>query len=765
MADSNFERVAQMAVMSDDQKARIERFDSLGAKYLGEFKEFETARLYTELRFLEDLRQYHGIYEADVLDSIGPDRSKVFLKKTKVKVDTFRARAGDLLFPANKERNWEIDSTPRPSVPPSVRAEVVKQITATTGRAPAKQDIDNAIREVVKTRAGAMRDLMDDQLTEAGYRGICLDVIFDSGLFGTGLLKGPLFTNKTRKVYEWVEAPAEAPAGRNWLMSIFGIGKKSVEAKGSWQLKTYTEPAMFVTRTPIWRWYPDMAVTRIEDMRACWEHHRIGKHALMDLAKNPSFHGDRIRDYVGRLPLGFIEPRQYESGLREVGGITQGFNREVGQYDLYERWGWVDSEDLEACGLEVGDGSPVFCNVWVLPTGEIIKVVRQPIAGLLYPWHAFYYRKDDTSIFGEGIAKMGRDDQESINAAVRMLLDNAAITAGPMLEVFVDMMDATDDLQTMHPFKIWPRRSGDPQYPAIRAIDLNSHMSELVEIIQLFDANFDETTALPKYLYGDNPTQGAAGTMGGLSMLMGNANISLKDAVIGFDEGITQPFISAVYSMNMQFHPDESVKGDFDVKARGATSLVAKEVRAQQLMQFGASLQPEERQFAKWRDLLDAKASALDLGDFVMTEEEAEAQANSPQAQQQAQMAAAQAQLTMAELQGRVAELQAKVKKLLAEAEQVAGKTIDDKVNAAYAAMQAGGVAAQSPNAAAAGDQILRRAGWTDVAQQQGSSQQPGDSPAQPGAPEQAGGQIPMLKDANTGEERGIETQRLEPAP
>lgn len=751
--ESTFELTAKIAVVADEQQARIERFDSLGAKYLGEFRRYETDRRETETRLLEDLRQYHGIYEADVLQEIGEDRSRVFLKKTKVKVDTFRARAGDLLFPANKERNWEIDSTPRPSVPPNLRAEIVKALAKASGQQPTKQDIDQAIRQAVKSKAAAMRDLMDDQLTEAGYRGIALDVIFDAGLFGTGLLKGPLFTQKTRRVYEWVESK-DAKSPKRSLLSIFGIGKG--ETKGSWQLKTYNEPALFVNRTSIWRWYPDMSVTRIEDMRSCWEHHRLGKHAMLDLAKNKSFHGDRIKAYVGRLPLGYIEPRTYESSLREVGGITQSFNREVGQYDVYERWGWVDADELEACGISGGDGSPVFCNVWVLPTGEIIKAVRQPIAGMLYPWHAFYYRKDDTSIFGEGIAKMGRDDQASINAAVRMLLDNAAITAGPMLEVFVDLMDATADLQSMHPFKIWPRKSGDPQYPAVRAIDLNGHMSELVEIIQLFDANFDETTALPKYLYGDNPTQGAAGTMGGLSMLMGNANISLKDAVIGFDEGITQPFITSVYAMNMQFHPDDSVKGDFDVKARGATSLVAKEVRAQQLMQFGASMQPEERQYAKWRELLEAKATALDLGDFVMSEEEAEAQANSPQAQQQQQMAAMQAQLTIAELQGRVAELGAKLKKIIAETDNINSKTINDKVGAAYSAMQAGGVASQSPNAAIAGDEILRSAGWKDA------TPQPQPQPSGPVTPPQ--GAIPDLKDGNTGEDRGIETQQLEAA-
>ena len=129
-------------------------------------------------------------------------------------------------------------------------------------------------------------------------------------------------------------------------------------------------------------------------------------------------------------------------------------------------------------------------------------------------------------------------------------------------------------------------------------------------VVSSIGNNADEVTAIPKFTYGDNPSRGAAGTMGGLSMLLAQANIALKDFVVSWDEGVTKPFISALYHWNMRFSSDDTIKGDYDVVAKGASSLVAKEVRGQALSQFASMLQPEQRAYIKWADLTEQQASA-----------------------------------------------------------------------------------------------------------------------------------------------------------
>lgn len=78
-------------------------------------------------------------------------------------------------------------------------------------------------------------------------------------------------------------------------------------------------------------------------------------------------------------------------------------------------------------------------------------------------------------------------------------------------------------------------------------------MPELIQVMQVFDANADEVTAVPKFTYGDNPRSGAAATMGGLSMLMAQANIALKDFVVSWDEGVTKPFHHGPVSLEHAF--------------------------------------------------------------------------------------------------------------------------------------------------------------------------------------------------------------------
>ena len=119
-------------------------------------------------------------------------------------------------------------------------------------------------------------------------------------------------------------------------------------------------------------------------------------------------------------------------------------------------------------------------------------------------------------------------------------------------------------------------------------------------------------------------------------MLLGQANITIKDQVKNFDDGITKPFITAMYYWNMQFNSDEDIKGDYAVVARGSSSLIAKEVRSQTLLQFAQITQNEmDASSVKRPTLIRAIADSLDLSDDNLVLSDKEIEANQ-QAQQQA---------------------------------------------------------------------------------------------------------------------------------
>lgn len=710
---------------------------SLGVEFLAEFARAELDRQPTELRWLMDMRQYKGRYEPEEEAAIGPSRSKSYVRKTRVKVKTVDSRVSDLLFPAGNDKNWDVSPTPVPTISDQDRQALeqglmdqARELQAAQAQQaqqagqpvpaqpqqqarPDKQQVDALILAAAKKAAQGMSKKIDDQLVEARYKKQALKVLHSGHLYGTGVLKGPLVERRIRMRFN--------KTGADWAP----------------RAELYLAP--FVDFVPLWRFYPDMSATDLEQCRFIYERHSLTHAQLFELTKNSSFNADLILAHLEANPKGASQLRYYDADLQAIGDRDTRMNDTSGQFELLERWGYIEGYKLQQSGVEVAPEraqESLFANVWLLPNGTVIKAVLQPINGTTWPYHLYYFDKDETSIFGEGLATIMRDDQKMINAATRMMIDNAAITSGPMVEIAHHLLSATDNATALAPWKVYLRSGNSPGEQAVRPIIIPNNVEWLAAMGARFDQNADEVTAIPRYMTGENATSGAAGTSSGLSMLMGAVNIVIKDLISGYDEGITVPFLQSLYRWNMQFGSDPAIKGDFDVYARGTASLVAREVRARQLNEFASLVSdPLDQPFIRRHKLNQQRAEALELSDVIKTEDEVEAEQNGPAmaTQQKFQMDMQMAQL--GEQQARAGKLMAeaevskvRVQDMLQRLELVAldmqqaqaniektqSQVINQKVASIFAALQAGGVATERPTIAPAGDEILRSAGFVD---------------------------------------------------
>lgn len=107
-----------------EQEARAGRppldTGALAVQLRAEYDEAERARSMVNLRWLEDLRQYRGMYAPDVLARLRKTkRAKVYYRMTTAKINTMTARLMDLLFP-QRVKNWAIEPTPDPMLPDDV---------------------------------------------------------------------------------------------------------------------------------------------------------------------------------------------------------------------------------------------------------------------------------------------------------------------------------------------------------------------------------------------------------------------------------------------------------------------------------------------------------------------------------------------------------------------------------------------------------------------------------------------------------------------
>ena len=636
-----------------------------------QFDDVSKERRGLEDRFLRDLRQYKGVYDPEVSKKLSKSRSRLFTRITRTKIKAFDARIMEMLFPANNDRNWEINPTPRPDMVMSpIAAMMIQQATEQKIMSVAEQvaqehesSVEDALAfvqsqgvqldpeevlEVSEQAAAktcdAMRTEIADQLAEIKYRDICANVIHSGNLYGTGIIKGPLVQKK--QYQQW-----QANEQEQW-----GLG--------------HTEKALpFLENVKVWDFYPDPEATDLKECEFMYQRHLMSRDRLVELANMPGFqdHRDTMIQYLKDFPTGDATVREWETELQETDERNDTKQRLPNKrYEVLEFWGSLNGSQMLELGFEGEDLNPDdtrWINLWVL--GEfVIKATATPIEGMDHLYHIYYFDKDETSFWGEGLASLMRDDQEGVNASTRAMMDNAARTVGPMWEMNVDLLPPGERTRDVHPDRMIFRR-GSPQAPAIRAVQTESRIKEYMVLRDTFQNNIHENT-VPSYMHGENDN-GVGRTVGGLSMLMGAANVNIKEQIRHFDDGITRSVIRGFYNWNMMFNPNPMIKGDYDVVARGSTSLVAKELRAQQLDQlFPIVTAPQFMPFINNRILLGEMFKARDLDDteILLSEE----QANDRSLMQQ----------QVSQLQDQLAWFQAFVQKMHTDYPSLARQVTDD---------------------------------------------------------------------------------------
>lgn len=590
------------------------------------FESSEAARKHIELSWIEALKRYKGIYEADVVAKISPNRSRAFVRVTRTKVKTVDSRLADLLFPANGDKNWDITPTPLPEMSDARKQAIIQLYEQENNQKITPETLDMLISQEASKQAKKMSKVISDQLVELRYRDIMKNVIHSGNVYGTGILKGPLAAiTENKQYYKYI----------------------GDDNKERWLLKDYNKVIPFAEYVRIWDIYPDMEATDFRDCRYIVQRRKMNKHDLISLAKRSDFSSDIIYKYIANNPEGKYDKKDFEVQLQTMGDIISSSDGDYGKnrkYELLEFWGYVDAKLLEGWGVSIPEDKrgmvDIPANVWVLGD-RVIKAILHPLEGIRWPYYVYYYDKDETSIFGEGIPSIMKDMQELTNSAFRAMLDNAAISAGPQVEINEDLLSEDEDPREIHPFKVWLRtgQGADAANPCIRVLSYPSFTPEFERMLNMFSNYSDEITTIPKYMWGE--ASGAAGrTAGGLSMLMASANMAIKDQVKNFDDGITTPFISAMYHWNMQFNENEDIKGDYAVVAQGSASLIAKEMYTQYLIQFlNITNNPVDSNIIRRPEIIRSIADAFDLKSetFVMSDKEIQSQQQAQQQQQQQQ--------------------------------------------------------------------------------------------------------------------------------
>lgn len=620
---------------------------SLGLSLRDKFDKAEKARHEVEQRWLSDLRQYKGQYEPEVERRIHPNRSRAYLQLTRVKIETLtRMMMAGLL--GNKETNWAIDPTPDADLGQEDKDMLAQQFVQ-NGIQPSPDMVEAAEQDLAKQRAENMANEIEDQLAEnrgRRYADVLRAAIKSGNLFGTGVIKGPLVVQEPVKRWKL------GPDGKTWSLAQEYDTQQQPLPDGSVAVTSTPKVALipYIEFVPVWDLYPDMSATCLDDAQYIFQRKIMIKTDLLELAKREDFKGDAIKDYIKEHPEGDADTyKSFENELNSLSQDKDNQPKRERKYELLEFWGLVSGSELQGVGLEIPEEDLIkdfWANVFLLDT-TVIKADLNPLEGSTLPYFFYYNDKDETSIFGEGIATRTRQLQDMINAAVRMVVDNAAMSSGPQFEINRGLIRSGEDLTDIRPWRVW-LRDGDPEAadkPAVRVIEIPSCIEDAMKVLQISEAYIDEVSNVPKQDTGD-PQGNQTATEA--SILATRSNTGVSEQIKKFDDTVTVPLITALYNWNMQFNPDPNIKGDMKIVVKGTAAAQVKESRAQILATFRQQVgqDPALSIMVDWPKFLKEFAQNADVPEDVILGDD---EIQQKQQELQGQQAQAQAQMAMQE--------------------------------------------------------------------------------------------------------------------
>jgi len=198
------------------------------------------------------------------------------------------------------------------------------------------------------------------------------------------------------------------------------------------------------------------------------------------------------------------------------------------------------------------------------------------------------FRRVNDSIWGKSVPELMEDIQDICNACARAMVNNMGMASGPMVWYFADLIDPSQKMTTLHPWKQFAFTTEDGVFNGKVPMGFFQPDPIIDVLLKLYDYYFkqaSEVTGIPAYIYGSDDIGGAGKTASGLSMLMNMASKGLKMVATNIDRGIIKPSVKAHWVSIMLDEPDKA-KGDINIIPKASEYLIMMEQLQVRMMEF-----------------------------------------------------------------------------------------------------------------------------------------------------------------------------------
>lgn len=620
-------------------------------------------------KLLRDLRSRRGVYSPGELQTKQQTGGVniIWYDLTETKCRAASAWVREIVLPTGGERPWGLDPTPIPDLPlPFKKSIVAKSIEqaqqvmmqiaqAGGGVMPSQEfrdtvkeigdklrsDAEKTYKEAAKRRAARMEEVIADRQAQGNWAEAMDAFVEDFVTYPSAILKGP--TYQRHKRLEWGEG---------------------------WKPKVNNSPTQWWETISPFDIYPAPGASDCQqgDMIERMRFWRNELHALKGL---PGYRDDEIDKALHDYTNGHLEGWLWTEAERQR--LTQEsmymWLSPPGLIDALNYYGSVPGWKLMSWGVEgIDTNDPMKeYEVNVLVVGRyIIYAALNPDPLGQRPYRVASYDAIPGAFWGRSIPELCETSQKFCNVAGCSMADNIVMSSGPMIWVHMDRLADGEQSLDVIPWKVWQLKDagmGSGTNPGIGFFQAADNTANLMKVLEFWELKADDATGIPRYTYGNDQVQGAAGTATGLSMLLNNAAKGLRRAIGNIDLNVIAPTIGDCFTNEMIYNPDDSIKGDCIPVPRGAAAILIKDMAQQRRMQFlGMTANPIDMAIIGNRgraSLLRETAKSMELPDDVVPSEETLMQ--NEQAQQQAMAQQQQQALeSQSQMEAQKAELSAK---------------------------------------------------------------------------------------------------------
>lgn len=614
---------------------------SLAAQIRRHWSEAKQAKQDVEREMLAAVRARRGEYSPEKLSDLKSQNSSlIYMMLFATKARQAKALLSDVLLGSGNDKPWTMRPTPKPSLPDDLTAQLLAEASEIVYQAQemgvpmSNEDIRDLLRDAklraeeavfseARERCRRAEVKIEDMLAEGGFMAALDGFLDDLTCFKTAFIKGPIV--RRTGVLTWVPQPD-------------GTSEPEAveENKAQWE------------RVDPFNIYPAPWARNVQDGYLI-ERHRLSPSALSDLIGVDGYSDDAIRQVLDTHATGGLHEWlsvDMERATAE-GRDTSFAHAGSDLIDALQYWGEVPGKILREWGMteeEVPDQAKVYSvEAWLVGSWVIKAVINtDPLARR--PYYGDSFERIPGAFWGTSLYDTVRDCEDMCNATARALANNMGISSGPQVWVNNDRLPNGEDITTMFPWKIWQTLS-DPMgstTPPIGFFQPSSNAAELMGVFEKFSALADEVSGIPRYMTGDGTAGGAGRTASGMSMMIGNAGKTVKKSLASIDMNVISPAIRGAYEFVMRYVGDPDMKGDLQIVARGAMSLVTKDTAQVRRNEFlMATANPIDMQIIGLDGraaLLREAAKTLDMNTEDIVPSASTVKLRAMQAQMQAQM-------------------------------------------------------------------------------------------------------------------------------